>query len=258
MAFNRNEVTNIAQTNDIYGIPIMNILDWTRISEGKPIGMIYGYKTDGILQTDEDPAATPFFPSKIIRYGDRKYVDKDGDGFITTEDHYVLGNANPDFSFGFNNHFSYRGISLDIYFQGDIGNELVNFNKFQLESFDGYQNNLKTALQRWTETNPTNEYPRANASPHGNFMSDVIVEDGSYIRLRDITLAYDLPERWFGNGAISNIRLALSGKNLLTFTNYSGFDPEVSIYGGSVFGKGADYGAYPMARTVMFTLNLTF
>jgi len=258
MAFNRNKVTNLAKSNDIYGIPIMNILDWTKISEGKPIGVIYGYKTDGVLQLEEDPAEQPFFPSKIIRHGDRKYVDKDGDGSITTEDQYELGNANPDFSFGFNNHFSYKGIALDVYFQGDVGNELVNFNKFQLESFDGYQNNLKVALERWTDQNPTNEYPRANASPHGNFMSDVIVEDGSYVRLKEVMLSYNLPVKWYSKAGLSNIRVAVTGNNLLTFTKYSGFDPEVSIYGGSVFGKGADYGAYPMARTVMFTLNLTF
>jgi len=258
MAFNRNLITNLAQSNDIYGIPIMNILDWTRISENKPIGVIYGYKTNGVLQTNEDPSQQPFFPSKIIRHGDRKYVDKNKDGVITTEDHYELGNVNPDFTFGFNNHFGYKGIAVDIYLQGDIGNELVNFNKFQLESFDGYQNNLSTALERWTETNPSNEYPRANASPHGNFMSDVIVEDGSYVRVKEVTLSYNLPSKWFSNSAVSNIRLAISGNNLLTFTNYSGFDPEVSIFGGNVFGKGADYGAYPMSRTVMFSLNLTF
>ena len=258
IAFNRNLVTNLDKSNDIYGTPIMNILDWTRISERKPIGVIYGYKTDGILQLDEDPSQQPFFPSKIIRHGDRKYVDKNKDGFITTADHYELGNVNPDFSFGFNNHFGFKGIALDIYLQGDIGNELVNFNKFQLESFDGYQNNLSVALDRWTETNPTNEYPRANASPHGNFMSDLIVEDGSYVRVKDVTLSYNLPVNWFSSSGISNIRLALSGNNLLTFTNYSGFDPEVSIFGGSVFGKGADYGAYPMARSVLFSLSVTF
>ena len=258
LSINRNQVTNLAMSNDIYGTPIMNILDWTRISEGKPIGVIYGYKTDGILQLNEDPAQQPFFPSKIIRPGDRKYVDKNQDGVITTEDQYELGNANPDFSFGFNNHFSYKGLSLDVYFQGDVGNELVNFNRFQLESFDGYQNNSKVALDRWTESNPTNEYPRANASPHGNFMSDVIVEDGSYIRLKEVMLSYNLPAKWYSNVGLSNIRIALSGNNLWTFTNYSGYDPEVSIFGGSVFGKGADYGAYPMARTVLFNLNLTF
>lgn len=257
MAFNRNEVTNLAQSTDIYGIPIMNILDWTRISEGEPIGMIYGYKTDGILQLDEDPGAQPFFPAKIIRHGDRKYVDKNGDGVITTQDYFKLGNANPDFSFGFGNQLSYKGITLDVYFQGDIGNELVNFNRFQLESFDGYQNNSKVALERWTENNPTNEYPRANASPHGNFISDVIVEDGSYVRMKAVTLSYNLPVKWYNKIGISNIMVSISGNNLLTFTNYSGYDPEVSIFGGSVFGKGADYGAYPMARTVMFSLNLT-
>jgi TonB-linked SusC/RagA family outer membrane protein len=258
MAFNRNQVTNLAQSTDIYGIPILNILDWTKISEGQPIGVIYGYKTDGILQLNEDPADQPFFPSKIIRYGDRKYVDKNRDGVITADDYYELGNANPDFSFGFNNHFSYKGIALDVYFQGDIGNELVNFNKFQLESFDGYQNNSKVALERWTDQNPTNDYPRANASPHGNFMSDVYVEDGSYVRLKQVTLSYSLPDQWYNSIGISNIMLSLSGNNLLTFTNYTGYDPEVSIFGGSVFGKGADYGAYPMARTVMFSLNLSF
>jgi len=258
MAVNRNEVTNLAQSTDIYGIPIMNILDWTKISEGQPIGVIYGYKTDGVLQLDEDPAEQAFFPSKIIRHGDRKYVDKNKDGVITSEDYYELGNANPDFSFGFNNHFSYKGIALDVYFQGDMGNELVNFNKFQLESFDGYQNNSKVALERWTEDNPTNDYPRANASPHGNFISDVIVEDGSYVRLKQLMLSYTLPNRWYSSIGINNILVSLSGTNLFTFTNYSGYDPEVSIFGGSVFGKGADYGAYPMARTLMMSLNLTF
>jgi len=257
-AVNRNQVTDLAQSTDIYGIPIMNILDWTKISKGKPIGVIYGYKTDGILQLNEDPAEQPFFPSKIIRYGDRKYVDKNNDGEITTDDYYELGNANPDYSFGFHNRFSYKGLALEIYFQGDMGNELVNFNRFQLESFDGYQNNSKVALERWTEENPSNEYPRANASPHGNFMSDVYVEDGSYVRLKQVLLSYSLPVKWYTGAGIENIVISLSGNNLYTFTNYSGYDPEVSIFGGSVYGKGADYGAYPMARTVLFSLNLTF
>jgi len=185
-------------------------------------------------------------------------VDKSGDGEITSDDYYELGNANPDFSFGFHNRFAYKGLALEVYFQGDVGNELVNFNRFQLESFDGYQNNSKVALERWTEENPTDEYPRANASPFGNFISDVYVENGSYVRLKQVTLSYNLPVRWYDRAGIDNIMVSLSGNNLLTFTEYSGYDPEVSIFGGSVFGKGADYGAYPMARTLMFSLNLTF
>ena len=89
-------------------------------------------------------------------------------------------------------------------------------------------------------------------------MSDAIVEDGSYIRLKEVMLSYNLPTQWYSKAGLSNIRVAISGNNLLTITKYSGFDPEVSIYGGSVFGKGADYGAYPMARTVMLSLNLIF
>lgn len=258
ISFNRNEVTNLDKSDEIYGITIMGISDWTVIREGQPVGTIYGYKSDGIIQLDENPDEVPFFQAKIARYGDRKYVDKNGDGQLTTDDYYKLGNVHPDFSYGFRNNFSYKRVSLNIYIQGDYGNEVVNFNKFQLESFDGFQNNLSTALDRWTEDNPTNDYPRANASPQGNVMSDVIVEDGSYIRLKEVVLSYDLPEKLISRAKISNLRLSLSGRNLYTITDYSGYDPEVSIYGGSVFGKGADFGAYPMARTILFSINATF
>jgi len=258
LSFNRNEVTNLDKSDNIYGTSVMNILDWTMISEGQPIGVIYGYKSDGIIQLDEDPAKVPFFPSKIARWGDRKYLDKVPDGKLTVDDYYRLGNVNPDFSFGLRNTFSYRNFSLDIYIQGDYGNEIVNFNRIQLESFDGYQNNSAVALERWTETNPTNEYPRANASPHGIIMSDVWVEDGSYARLKQVIFSYNLPKELLSKIKISNLQLSLTGYNLYTLTRYSGYDPEVSIFGGSVFGKGADYGAYPTARSLLFSINATF
>ncbi|RLD62333.1 MAG: TonB-dependent receptor [Bacteroidetes bacterium] len=258
ISFNKNEVTNLDKSTDIYGTPVMNISDWTIIREGEPVGVIYGYKSDGIIQLDEDPTTVPFFPSKIPRYGDRKYVDKNGDGKLTVDDHFKLGNTNPDFSYGFKNTFSYKRLTLDIYLQGDYGNEIVNFNRFMLESFDGFQNNSTVALDRWTETNPTNEYPRANVSTHGNVMSDVIVEDGSYLRLKDITLSYNLPFNIINRIKIKGLQISISGRNLLTFTKYSGYDPEVSIFGGSVFGKGADYGSYPMSKSVVFSLNATF
>lgn len=258
LSFNRNKVTDLNKSEDIYGTSIMNILDWTKISKGRPIGEIYGYKSNGIIQLNENTDEVPFFPSKIARYGDRKYVDKDHDGELTADDYYRLGNTNPDFSFGFKNTFSYKGFSLDIYIQGDYGNEIVNFNRFQLESFDGFQNNSTAALNRWTETNPTNKYPRANASSHGYFMSDVVVEDGSYIRFKEVTLSYSIPQRLFAKTKIKNIQLAVSGLNLLTITDYSGYDPEVSIYGGDVYAKGADYGSYPTAKSVIFSINATF
>jgi TonB-linked SusC/RagA family outer membrane protein len=257
ISFNRNEVTNLEKLENIYGTSIMNILDWTVISKGEPIGVIYGYKTDGIIQLNEDPAQVPFFPSKIARYGDRKYVDKNTDGKLTIDDYYKLGNTNPDFSFGLKNTISYKNFTLDIYIQGDYGNEIVNFNRFQLESFDGFQNNSAVALKRWTETNPSNKYPRANISSHGIIMSDAVVEDGSYARLKEVILSYNIPHKLLTRLNIKNLQLSISGRNLFTLTHYSGYDPEVSIYGGSVFGKGADYGAYPMARSVFFSINAT-
>jgi TonB-linked SusC/RagA family outer membrane protein len=257
ISFNRNEVTNLEKVEKIYGTSILNILDWTVISKGEPVGVIYGYKTNGIIQLNEDPAQLPFFPSKIARYGDRKYVDKNDDGKLTIDDYFKLGNTNPDFSFGLKNTISYKNFALDIYIQGDYGNEVVNFNRFQLESFDGFQNNTAVALKRWTETNPSNEYPRANISSHGIIMSDAVVEDGSYARLKEVTLSYNIPQKISTILNIKNLQLSISGRNLFTLTNYSGYDPEVSIYGGSVFGKGADYGAYPMARSIFFSINVT-
>ncbi len=258
LSFNRNKVTNLDKSDRIYGVSVLNILDWTMITEGEPIGVIYGYKSNGIIQRNEELSQIPFFPSKIARYGDRKYIDRNKDGKLTVDDYFKLGNANPDFSFGLRNTFSYKNFSLDIYLQGDYGNEIVNFNRFQLESFDGFQNNSAVALQRWTETNPTNKYPRANASPHGTIMSDVYVEDGSYVRLKQVSLSYTLPQKLLNSIRTRNIQLSLSGYNLYTLTRYSGYDPEVSIFGGSVFGKGADYGAYPTARSLLFSINATF
>lgn len=258
LSFNRNKVTNLDKSENIYGISVLNILDWTMISEGEPIGVIYGYRSDGVIQLNEELSQTPFFPSKIPRYGDRKYIDKTNDGKLTTDDYFKLGNANPDFSFGLRNTLTYKNFSLDVYIQGDYGNEIVNFNRFQLESFDGFQNNSAVALQRWTENNPTNKYPRANASSHGTIMSDVYVEDGSYARLKQVTFSYNLPQMLLKKLKTKNLQLSLSGYNLYTLTRYSGYDPEVSIYGGSVFGKGADYGAYPTARSLLFSINATF
>jgi len=258
ISFNRNKVTNLAKSEEIYGTTIQGISDWTVIKENEAIGNIYGYKSDGIIQLNENPDEIPYFESKTARYGDRKYVDKNGDGKLTSDDYYKLGNTYPEFSYGLRNTFSYKRISLNIYIQGDYGNKIVNFNKFDLESFDGFHNNSTAALERWTEDNPTNKYPRANASPVGNIMSDIIVEDGSYLRVKEITLSYELPEKLLSQIKISNIKLSVSGINIYTLTNYSGYDPEVSIYGGSVYSKGVDYGAYPMAKTILFSANITF
>ena len=262
--FNKNEITNLAgSTENLQGASIMGITYWTKITEGKPIGTIYGYKTDGIVQLDEDPSSIPFFAGKTLTYGDRKYVDKDENGVINEDDLYELGNANPDFTFGFNNTFTLNlkdksSISLTLYLQGAVGNEIANFNKFTLESFDGYHNNSKAALNRWTNSNPSNEYPRATTKSQGYVLSDHQVEDGSYLRIKDITLSYTLPKTMLKKFWCEGLTLFAGVKNIYTWTNYSGYDPEVSRFGNDNLSMGADYGSYPMSKSYEFGLRMNF
>ena len=264
LGFNKNEVTDLAGTQEnLSGESIMGITYWTKITKGKAIGTIYGYKTDGIVQLDEDISKIPFFAGKTLYHGDRKYVNKNGDNVINEEDLYELGNANPDYTFGFNNTFTYdfkdkSSLALTVYLQGAVGNEIVNFNKFALESFNGYKNNSVAALERWTPDNPTNKYPRATMKSAGNVLSDHYVEDGSYLRVKDITLSYtfskNVTKRFFCDG----LTLYAGVKNIHTFTKYSGYDPEVSRFANNNLSMGADYGSYPMSKSYEFGIKLNF
>lgn len=262
--YNRNEVTNLAgSTENLTGSSVLGITYWTKITEGKAMGTLYGYKTNGIAQKDEDLSKIPFFQGKTITYGDRKYVDKDDNGVINENDLFELGNANPDFTFGFNNTFRLRlqnqsVLGLTIYLQGSVGNEIANFNKFTLESFDGYHNNTKAALKRWTDDNPSNTYPKATTKSQGNVFSDHFVEDGSYLRVKDITLNYSLPNKWTRKFLCENLTISVSLKNLWTITNYSGYDPEVSRFANNNLSMGADYGSYPMAKSYELGFRMNF
>ncbi len=256
---NRNEIIKLTgeENAGLVGQNILGINGWTRITEGKPIGTFYGYKSDGIVQKGEDLNEVPVFVSYAPTYGDRKYVDQNGDNIINEEDKVELGNANPDFTFGIGNEFNYHNFSLNVFLQGVYGNEVVNFNRFGLESFDGTKNNSTVALDRWTPNNPTNIYPRANALPPGNVLSDVQVEDGSYLRVQDVTLSYYLPVKWVDKWNFKLVRFYVSAKNLYTFTNYSGYDPEVSRFANDNLSMGADYGSYPRSKMFMAGINIS-
>jgi TonB-linked SusC/RagA family outer membrane protein len=264
LGYNKNEITNLAGSgDDLRGESILGITYWTKIIEGKPIGTLYGYKCDGIVQLDEDPSKVPFFSGKTITYGDRKYVDKTKDGVINEEDLYELGNANPDFTFGFNNTFSYRFkdrsmLALTVYLQGVTGNQIVNFNKFSLESLDGHKNNSVEVLKRWTKDNPTNDMPRATEKSPGNILSDHYVENGDYLRIKDLTLTYSFSKKLLKAFYCEGLSISFSAKNIYTFTNYSGYDPEVSRFANNNLSMGADFGAYPMSRSYEIGVKLNF
>lgn len=260
IAYNKNEVTKLTGEfgAGVPGAPLTGVTLWTEVREGTAINTIYGYESDGIIQLDEDPSTLPYFSNYAPKHGDRKYVDQNGDGIINEDDMIELGNAHPDFTFALTNTFSYKNISLSIYLQGVQGNSVANFNRFALESFDGKRNNSTAALERWTPDNPTNEYPRANATPMANVLSDVQVEDASYIRVKDITLSYNFPKKLISKIKLENLRAYINLKNLYTFTNYSGYNPEVNRFTYDALSLGADYGSYPSVKTISLGLSVTF
>lgn len=260
LAVNRNEITQLSgeQNERLLADPLLGINGWSQITVGEPIGTFYGYETNGIIQLDENIGDIPYFTDYTPSHGDRKYIDQNNDGIIDDLDKIRLGDANPKLSFGFGNVLTYKSFKLNIFFQGVVGNKIANFNRFGLESFDGNRNNSKVALERWTTSNPTNEYPRANATPRAHAFSDIQVEDGSYLRLRDVTLTYNFPEKLIAKMKMTNMRVFASAKNLLTITNYSGYDPEVNRFPSNSLNMGADFGSYP--QTMIFTggINMTF
>ncbi len=259
IAFNRNKITNIESEEPIPVGSLLGVNGWTNLQVNQPIGNFYGYQSNGIIQSNEDPSQIPYFPDYSPSAGDRKYVDQNGDGILNEEDHVLLGNANPDFSYGLGNTFEYKNWSLNIFMSGVYGNEIANFNRFGLESFDGLRNNSTAALNRWTINNPTNEYPRANADPRrSNTFSDIQVEDGSYLKVRDITLGYNFNSTVLSKLGMSSFKLYASAKNSFVFTNYSGYDPEVNRFSEDPLRSGVDYGSYPTTRIFTFGVNATF
>lgn len=264
VSINKNEMTNLNTNTDIL-LPGGIIL-----RQGLPIGTFYGYQFEGIFQSDEEAANSPVLigqeptspnPASVAKAGDRKYKDINGDGVINASDRTLLGNAQPKFTWGFNNSFSYKNFDLSFFFQGSEGNKMANLNNLDLLNFTGQNNVLaEAALNRWTPENPSNKYPRAlsNGSLDVGIFSSNIVEDASYVRLKNVTLAYRLPANVLKRTGIQSLRIYVGGTNLWTLTDYTGYDPEANTYGQSTTLIGIDYGGYPQTKTYTIGLNVGF
>jgi TonB-linked SusC/RagA family outer membrane protein len=241
MSFNTNEVISLDYTDVYYfGRIYSNNQDVSIVKEGLALGTFYGYVSDGV-----DPET-----------GDIKYRDVNGNGIFDTGDRTVIGSGQPDFIFGFTNNFSYRRFSLDLFFQGSYGNDIFNATRVDLEGMFDSKNQSVAVLDRWTPENPNTDIPRARFGNLDNVRnSSRFIEDGSYIRLKSATLSYRLLDNY---RFIKNLSVYVTGENLLTFTDYSGFDPEVNAYGTSAVELGIDYGTYPQARSVIFGVNVNF
>lgn len=222
--------------------------DVTRMVAGDRLNNIWGYRTNGIAQLDEDLTQVAQLTNRPLVAGEQKYQDINHDGVIDKDDEVVLGNLNPKFSFGFNNTFSYKNFNVNLFLEGTYGNDIINYTRKALESMDGRTNNITTVLDRWTPENPDARLPRADRNSNSNGFSDRWIEDGSYLRIRDLTLGYTLPRKLLRG--VASINVFVSFENLYTFTKYSGNDPSI--------GGGIDNNLYPTSRKYSLGVSLTF
>jgi TonB-linked SusC/RagA family outer membrane protein len=222
---------------------------------GSPLGNFYGRVTDGIFQSQAEVDASA---QKNAKPGDLRYKDLNGDGIVNDVDRAVIGNANPKLFGGFNNTFSFKGFDLNIFLQGVSGYSILNYGTFDLVNLTGGNNQSARALDRWTPENPSTTVPRANAAGGARILSDFQIEDGAYLRVKNISLGYNLPKSLLDRLSIGSAKIYVTAQNLFTFTNYTGYDPEVNRYGSSSLSQGLDYGAYPTAKTLLAGLNLRF
>ncbi|MDO5970344.1 TonB-dependent receptor [Flavivirga aquimarina] len=264
---NKNTVTSLINGDDWFGNgapSYFSVSNTYILREGEEVGLFYGYDYAGVYQGGALPAGTATIPGAVA--GDPLFTDLDESGDITNDDRTIIGNPNADFTWGITNNLTYKNFDFNIFFQGSQGGEIFNMTNVQLNNGDanttsGYFNNA------WTATNTNTNQPRVGNNSFRE-ISSRFVEDGSYIRLKNIAIGYNLPSSVLENIGIEKLRLSLSAQNLLTITNYSGLDPEVSYFGdeGGEDGnntatnttRGFDFGSYPTVRSVSFSLNLTF
>ena len=224
----------------------------TMQKNGLPINVFYGYVTDGLFQTQAEIDSHAFQQTGTAP-GDIRFKDLNNDGVINENDRTVIGDPNPDWIFSMSNTFSYKGFDLSIYLQGVAGNDIFNATSISNESMSSARNQTASVRYRWTGYGTSTVVPRAvYGDPNQNSrISDRFVEDGSYLRLKNITLSYTFPTRWLEKIHVDNARIYLSCENVATLTKYSGFDPEVGI-------NGIDGNRYPVSRTLSLGINFNF
>ena len=256
IAHNRNEVTSLG--NAEYFIPSHGYTNPLIVKVGEPLGSFYGYKFKGIIQSDEDLSKLPSQTISTVEPGNPKFEDVNNDGVVNELDRVVLGNIQPDFTYGFNTKLTYKNLDLFISASGSYGNKIFNELACRLDRGNGYYYNpLAEVADRWTATNPSNTIQKASNAT-SIYTDDRFVEDASYLKIRNIQLGYTLPLKKITNGG--SLRVYVSLQNFFTFTNYNGYDPEANRSGSdetSALYQGIDNGTYPSSKTVLLGFNVT-
>ena len=248
--YNKNKIKDL--NSDVpYYINQINNSYVTMLAKDYPINVFYVYVTDGIFQNQSEVNTHAVQPG--AEPGDIRFRDLNNDGVINDSDRTVIGNPNPSWLFSMNNSLSYKGFELSVFLQGIAGNKIYNANNIDNTGMAAAYNQTTDVLKRWQGEGTSNSMPRAVfGDPNQNTrVSDRFVENGSYLRLKNITLSYTFPKQWLQKAQIENARLSLSCENVATITGYSGFDPEVGI-------NGIDQNRYPISRTFSLGLNFNF
>jgi len=261
ISFNKNRIGGLAA--DQFAQSLWYSADQAFIQRNDyPIGAIYGYVEDGFYDNEAEVRATKEYANSgdaVVKamVGEIKYRDLDGDGSITEADRTIIGDTNPDYVFGITNNFSWKGISLSFFFQGMIGNDIFNGNLMDIELSNIGNITERAYKTRWTAANVENaRWPKATGGYSRVWrLSDRYVEDGSYIRLKNVNIGYTIPANFKG---INSIYVYGSATNLFTITDYSWFDPDVNAFGGDASRRGVDIYSYPSSRTYSMGLKVTF
>lgn len=255
ISFNRNKVTSLgAFTSNIPYGAVYERGNAILVEPGKPLGSFYGYVSEGV-----DPA------NGMIKYAD---LDKSGGALPTDGDRTYIGYAQPDFIYGLTNTVSYKNFELNVFFQGIQGNDIFNASRIETEGMYDSKNQTTKVLRRWTAAGQITDIPRATGGSAGapsgysndynTFVSSRFIEDGSYLRLKALTLSYKFGNNLLQKAGISRMSFYVTAQNLFTITNYTGFDPEVSQNSPNGPGMGIDYGTYPQARSFIFGITADF
>ncbi len=261
---NKNTVTSLINGVDWFGDgapSYFSVDDNYILREGEEVGLFYGWDYAGVYQGGTFPAGTATITGGVA--GDPLFLDLDDSGDITNDDRKTIGNPNPDFTWGITNSFKYKDFDFNIFFQGSQGGDIFNMTNVQLNNGDAnttydYYNNA------WSSSNTDASQPRVGNNSWRE-ISSRFVEDGSYIRLKNIAVGYTFPSENIQKLGVENLRLSLSAQNLLTITDYSGLDPEVNYYGASGDNdtssntvRGFDFGNYPTVKSVSLSLSVKF
>ena len=267
ISHNKNRITDLGLPVTKYGTEYYQAYYGTNLSyygssafpvnifiKGKPIGLFWGYKTNGIFQSDAE-ANGLVYNGNNLGAGDIAYVDTNGDGTINTEDRTIIGDPNPDFTYGFNTSLTYKDFTLTAQFFGSYGNEVVNANLLDNTNTHYDYNLLKEAYyEAWRPDRPSNTYPKLN-TPLSE-LTDRMVEDGSFLRLGSLSLAWNLPIK--KNKFVNGLLLTLTGRNLFTVTKYTGYNPDTNSFTDDPKRIGIDYGSFPVTRSYSVSLNVSF